>query len=404
MQVKTRLRGISQGELESYVRAVGVGFGHHNTDQAIAGWASLTEVPRALAVFDGDEIVATAGALTAEVTVPGGAQLTAAGVTAVTVRATHRRRGLLRQMMGELFSQAREREEPLAVLTASESHIYGRFGYGVASFGEAFSVAADRSAFRRDPEVGGRFRMVDEKTVRATFPALHDAVRRRTPGDINRTYAWWDLTAADAEFMREGKKPAFRVLHEDSAGNPDGYAIYRYEDKWPDGNPAKKVGVDEVIAADPEVELALWRYLFDLDLVGEVTGSVAQDSPLRWALLEPRRFVVKQIWDGIWVRILDVAAALGARRYAVPGALVLQVGEEGTFRIDVADTGEASCTSVTAEPDLVLGLEELGSIYLGSVRATTLSSAGRISGNADALRLADALFASERMAYLSTGF
>ena len=404
MQVTTLLRGISRDELESYVRAVGVGFGNHNTDQAVAGWASLTEVPRALAVFDGDEIVATSGAFTTEVTVPGGAHVMAAGVTAVTVRATHRRRGLLRQMMGELFNQAREHDEPMAVLTASESHIYGRFGYGVASFGEAFSVAADRSAFRRDPDVGGRFRIVDEKTVRSTFPALHDAVRRRTPGDINRTYAWWDLAAADAEFMREGKKPAFRVLHEDSAGNPDGYAIYRYDDKWPDGNPAKKVGVDEVIAADPEVELALWRYLFDLDLVGEVTGSVAQDAPLRWALLEPRRFVVKQIWDGIWVRILDVPAALTARRYAVPGVLVVQVGDEGTYRLDVDETGEASCESVTSEPDLVVGLEELGSMYLGAVRASTLAGANRVSGSGGPMRKADAMFASEQAPYLSTGF
>jgi predicted acetyltransferase len=404
VQVTTLLRGITEEELESYIRAVEAGFGHHGTDDAVAGWASLTEVPRALAVFDGDEMVATAGAFSLDVTVPGGEQLPAAGVTAVTVRSTHRRRGLLRQMMNQLFDHARDREEPLAVLTASESHIYGRFGYGIASFGESFSVATDRSAFRRHPEVGGRFRLVDEKTVRSTFPAVHDIVRRRTPGDINRTDPWWDLAAADAEFMREGKKPAFRVLHEDAAGNPDGYAVYRYENKWAEGNPAKKVEVEEVIAADPNVELALWRYLFDLDLVSEVRGSVPQDSPLRWALLEPRRFVVKQVWEGIWVRILDVDAALPARRYPLPGSLVLQVGDEGTFRLDVADTGEATCAAVTSEPDLVLGLEELGSMYLGAVRASTLAAAGRVSGTAKSIRVADAIFASERAPYLSTGF
>lgn len=404
VRVTIHLRGITQEELEPYIRAVEAGFGHHSSDEGVAGWASLTEVPRALAILDGDEIVATSGAFSLDVTVPGGAQVKAAGVTAVTVRSTHRRQGLLRQMMARLFDQAREREEPLAVLTASESHIYGRFGYGIASFGEAFSVATDRSAFRRQPDVDGRFRLVEEKTVRSTFPAIHDLVRRRTPGDINRTDAWWDLTAADAEFMREGKKSAFRVLHEDAAGNPDGYAIYRYDGKWPDGNPAKEVSVDEVVAPDPQVELALWRYLLDLDLVATVKGSVGFDSPLRWALVEPRRYVVKQIWDGLWVRILDVPAALVARTYAAPGSLVLQVGDTGTYRLEVDQSGEAACEPHSGEADLVIGLEELGSVYLGGVRPTILWGAGRIAGDSDALRRAQAMFASEKAPYLGTGF
>lgn len=404
MRVTIHLRGITPEELDPYIRAVEAGFGHHSSDEGAAGWASLTEVPRALAVFDGDEMVATSGAFSLDVTVPGGAQVKAAGVTAVTVRSTHRRQGLLRRMMTQLFDQAREREEPLAVLTASESHIYGRFGYGIASFGEAFSLATDRSAFRRQPEVDGRFRLVDEKTVRSTFPAIHDVVRRRTPGDINRTDAWWDLTAADAEFMREGKKPAFRVLHEDAAGNPDGYAIYRYEGKWPDGNPAKEVSVDEVVALDAEVELALWRYLLDLDLVATVKGAVAFDSPLRWALTEPRRYVVKQVWDGLWVRILDVPAALAARTYAAPGSLVIEVAGEGTYRLEVDESGAATCQAHSGDADLVLGLEELGSIYLGAVRPTTLWGAGRTSGDGLSLRRADAMFASERTPYLGTGF
>ena len=400
----TTLRGITQEELETYIKAVEAGFGHHGSEAEITGWSSMTEVPRAIAVFDGDDIVGTAGAFSLEVTVPGGAQLQSAGVTAVTVRATHRRQGLLRQMMTELFDQARSREEPLAVLTASESHIYGRFGYGVASFGQNFSVARDRSAFRTQPEVGGRFRIVDDKTVRATFPAIHDAVRRARPGDINRSDTWWDLTSEDAEIMRDGKKKAFRVLHEDAAGNPDGYAIYRYDGKWPDGNPAKEVLVDEVVSADPNVELALWRYLLDLDLVAEVKGSVPFDSPLRWALIEPRRFVVKQVWDGIWVRILDIPGALAARTYAVPGALTVQVGDEGTFRIEADDSGEATCQPHSGDADVVLGLEELGCIFLGAVTPTTLSTAGRVSGQPAALRRADAMFASERAPYLGTGF
>lgn len=400
----TTLRGITQEELESYIKAVEAGFGHHGTEAEVTGWSSMTEVPRAIAVFDGDDIVGTAGAFSLEVTVPGGSQVRSAGVTAVTVRATHRRQGLLRQMMAELFDQARSREEPLAVLTASESHIYGRFGYGVASFGQNFSVARDRSAFRTEPEVDGRFRIVDDKTVRATFPSIHDAVRRARPGDINRSDTWWDLTAEDAEIMRDGKKKAFRVLHEDAAGNPDGYAIYRYDGKWPDGNPAKEVLVDEVVSADPNVELALWRYLLDLDLVGEVKGPAPFDSPLRWALLEPRRFAVKQVWDGIWVRILDIPAALEARTYAAPGTLVVQVADEGTFRLEADESGNASCRPHSADADLVLGLEELGSIYLGAVTASTLRAAGRITGDTGALRRADAMFASERSPYLGTGF
>ena len=243
MRVTIDLRGITQDQLEQYIRTVEAGFGHHGTDAEVSGWASLTEVPRALAAFDGDDMVATAGAFSLEVTVPGARQVKAAGVTAVTVRQTHRRRGLLRKMMAELFDQAREREEPLAALTASESHIYGRFGYGIASFGESFKVATGRSAFREVPDVGGRLRIVDDKTVRSTFPQLHDAARRERPGDINRRDPWWDLAAVDAEIMREGMKQAFFVLHEDDGGVPDGYAKYRYDGTWTDGNPDKKVQV-----------------------------------------------------------------------------------------------------------------------------------------------------------------
>lgn len=406
MQVSTHLRGITEDELERYIKAVEGGFGHHGTEAEVSGWSSLTEVPRALAVFDGDDIVGTAGAFSLEVTVPGGRQVGAAGITAVTVRPTHRRRGLLRDMMAKLFDQAREREEPLAVLTASESHIYGRFGYGVASFSQHFKVATDRSAFREVPEVGGRFRLVDDKTSRSTFPQIHDAVRRKRPGDINRTDAWWDLAAVDAEIMRDGKKQAFHVLHEDASGNPDGFARYRYDGKWVDGNPAKSVEVEEVVALDREVELALWRFLFDLDLVAEVSGGAPLDSPLRWALLEPRRFAVKGIFDGLWVRILDVPAALSARTYSAPGEVVLGVEGEGSFRLIASEDGWGACEPVGAaeQVDVTLGLEELGSIYLGAVRATTLWGAGRLAGEAKALRLLDAMFASDRAPYLSTGF
>lgn len=405
MRVTVHLRGITQEELDTYIRAVEAGFGQHGTDAQVSGWSSLTEVPRAIAAFDGDDIVGTAGAFSLEVTVPGGAQLASAGVTAVTVRPTHRRQGLLRQMMGQLFDHARERGEPLAVLTASESNIYGRFGYGIASFGQVFSIGRDRSAFRRTPEAPGRVRLVDDKTVRSTFPPIHDAVRRTRPGDINRTDTWWDLAAEDSEIMREGKKKAFRVLHEDDRGNPDGYAVYRYEEgKWLNGNPAKEVSVDEVVALDSEVELALWRYLLDLDLVGEVKGSVPFDSPLRWALVEPRRFAVKQVWDGIWVRILDVPASLASRTYGQAGELVLRVGDEGTFSLTVDESGAASCKKATSDPDLSLGLEELGSVFLGGVRPSTLLAAGRVHGDVDAVRRADAMFASAKAPYLSTGF
>lgn len=406
MRVSTHLRGITEDELERYIKAVEVGFGHHGTEAEVSGWSSLTEVPRALAVFDGDDIVGTAGAFSLEVTVPGGQQVNAAGVTAVTVRPTHHRRGLLREMMAKLFDHAREREEPLAVLTASESHIYGRFGYGVASFGQLFKVATDRSAFRQAPNVGGRFRIVDDKTSRSTFPQLHDAVRRQRPGDINRTEAWWDLAAVDAEVMREGKKQAFHVLHEDASGNPDGFARYRYDGKWVDGNPAKTVEVEEVVALDRDVELALWRFLFDLDLVAEVSGGAPLDSPLRWALLEPRRFAVKGVFDGLWVRILDVPAALSARSYSAAGEVVLAVAGEGSFRLVAGEDGLGACKPVggTTPADVTLGLEELGSMYLGAVRATTLWGADRAHGETRALRLLDAMFASERAAYLSTGF
>lgn len=404
MRVNLHLRRITPAEVADYIRAVEAGFGFRSSDEEIAGWSSLTEVDRTAVVFDGDDMVGTSGAFSLEVSVPGGRQVKASGVTAVTVRATHRRRGLLRQMMDKLLDDARERGEPLAVLTASESHIYGRFGFGAASFGASVSIATDRSGFRAVPDVPGRFRMVDDKTVRDTFPAIHDAVRRRRPGDIGRTDPWWDLAAVDSEIMRNGAKKAFRVLHEDAAGNPDGYATYRYSGTWEDGNPAKAVSVDEVVAAGTQVELALWRYLLDLDLVATVKAELPLDSVLRWALVEPRRYLVKQVTDQLWVRLLDVPAALSARTYSEPGHLVIRVLDEATFRLSVDENGVGVCEPSTEEPDVTLGHEELGSVYLGAVRFTTLSGAGRADGSRSALRRADAMFASEHAPFLSTGF
>lgn len=408
------LRPITEDEWPAYCRRVEAGFGQVATEQTVAGWRRLTEMERTLAAFDGDQIIGTAGAYTLELTVPGGGLVRAAGVTAVGVAPTHRRRGVLRSMMVRQLDDVVALGEPIAVLTASESIIYGRFGYGLATSQTKIALEVRHSAFGRPVTDPGRLRLIDPEESKKLLPGVFDAARRRQPGDVTRSEAFWEIAAEDPEFWREGRPAGvFRVVHEDASGRADGYAVYRYQGKWPDGNPAKVVDVEDWAAADDQVELALWRYLLDLDLVAEVQAwDLPVEHPLRWALADPRRLRTQAVTDHLWVRILDVPAALAARTYGAEDRLVLDVADPfrpesaARYRLDGAGAGAAACVPVEGgEADLALDVSDLGAIYLGGVRPSTLARAGRITEHTPgALRRADQLFAAEKPPWCRTGF
>ena len=286
------LRPVTEAELDDFRRATGVAFGSIGGDDDFAVGPGL-DVDRSLAGFDGTEIVATAAALSFELTVPGHALVPTAGVTMVGVHPTHRRRGLLVRMMEEQLADVAARSEPLAVLTASESAIYGRFGYGLATFSTFWSLRTEGTTFARPSTAGGQFRLLDPATARSTVvPPLYDAARKRHVGEVTRSAKWFEHTFGDRP---DGKDPGARSpwCTNPTTGTPTASPRYRIKDEWPGGIAANTLEVLDLYALDDEVEAALWQFLVDIDLVANVKGIGRPiDEPLRWRLADPRRLQI----------------------------------------------------------------------------------------------------------------
>jgi predicted acetyltransferase len=411
------LRPVDAGEVVAFVRAVDAAFGNVPTDEDLAYFTALTVPDQTLAVFDGGRIVATAGWNAFELTLPAAAGsaypvISVPGVTAVGVHPTHRRQGLLNRMMTRQLDDLRRRGELLAILTASESVIYGRYGYGLAQSFQEVAVASRRAAFRRPVVTGGHMRLADPDEAGKILPDLHDRARRLRPGEISRPPQWWEWQFRDPEKDRDGGGARFYAVHESDRGEPDGYTSYRYHHSWPDGLPSSRVAVRDVTALTPDVYAALWRFLLDLDLVGEVTcHSRPLDETLRWLLAEPRQLRTTGIGDHIWARIIDVPGALAARGYGTEEQLVLDVqwpdpDSAGRFALTTGpDAGHCRKARRSDKTDLVLGLADLGAVYLGAVGLSVLARAGRVvEERPGALARADAAFASPVAPFCGTGF
>lgn len=371
----------------------------------------LAELDRTLAAFDGAVIAGLGRIYSFEITVPGGATLPAAAVSWIGVVPTHRRRGVLSAIMRTQIGDAVERGEPMLVLTASEGVIYRRFGFGVSTWSMAVALDATRSGFVRDVATAGSLRMIDEAEAAATLPGVFERARLVYPGSVTRPDEWWGPELFDPDHP-EGDTPAgFYVLHERPDGEPDGYVAYGVGGTWEAGVPAKKVTVLDMVAADPEVRARLWRYVCDLDLVTTVESwTTPVDDPLRWLLADARGLNRSRVGDWLWVRLVDVPAALSARRYCVDGRLVIEVTDElrpdvaGRYELDGGTEG-ATCSRTTREPDLVTRVSELGAAYLGGVAFSTLARAGLVEQRTDgALALADLMFASSPLPFCGTWF
>jgi predicted acetyltransferase len=342
-------------------------------------WLQNFELGRMHAAFDDGAIVAGAGAFSFQMTVPGGRSVPTAGVTIVGVLPTHRRRGILRSMMRAQLDDVHERGEPLAALFASEETIYGRYGYGLASLTVQFDVDKAHSAFRPGVETVGRVRLVDAASAATQMPDVYDAVRSVTPGTFERLPSWWEhrLLADPEEFRFGGSPKHFAVLEVD--GEPRAYAIYRLHVSFGDLGPETKLQTIEVMAADPAATASIWRYLLDVDWTRTVSARLQPvDHPLVLLLARPS-FARPTLSDGLWVRLVDVQAALSSRTYADDFAVVFEVRDEfcpwngGRWKLE---GGEASRTDDAA--DIALDVAELGSVYLGGFTFRDLHRAGRI--------------------------
>jgi predicted acetyltransferase len=410
--VDVELRAVTEDEFPTFARNLANAFGYFADDDDVAEHRAATELDRTIGVFDGDEIVGTASALSFELTVPGNAvTVPAAGVTAVSVRATHRRRGLLTQIMQHQLDDVARREEPLALLTASEGGIYERFGYGLATFSSWWHVRPEGLAFARPPAPGGRMRFVSTDDARGIVPALYDEARRRRVGEVTRADAVWDARFADRPRHRGSKSALFAVVHESDTGVPDGYVLYRMRSSWVSNHADNVLSVAELEALDPEVEAALWHFVVNVDLVTRVeSGDRPVDEALRWRLADPRRLHVEHVNDHLWVRIVDPAAALAARSYGADDALVLELSDrfrpenEGCWRV-AASGGGAQVSRTADAPDLSLGVAALGSVYLGGVAPSVLARAGRLHEHTGAaVARADRMFAATPAPWCSTHF
>lgn len=403
------LRPVTQEELPQFVRADGIGFGIISTDEHITDAEHVLELDRTVAVFDGDEIVGTAAAFTFELTLPGLSTLPAAGVTWVSVLPTHRRQGVLRRIMAFQLDDVAARDEPLAVLTASEGGIYDRFGYGAATFTYDLEVDPARVKWRDVLPDAGRVRLIDAEAARKVFPPVFDLVRRGRPGDHQRTDAVWDHWFQDKEKWRNGMSARFYVVHESATGEVDGFVAYRRTTGWDQfGNPNGSALVEDVFATEPAAYAALWRHVLSLDLVATVKApDRPADEPVRWLVANARSIRVSSYGDDLWVRILDVERALSARSYAADGRLVFDV-EDG-FRPQTAGRyvldGGRCVRDAAAVPDFELDIAMLGSVYLGGVTFTELVAAGRITEfTPGAAARADAMFRSTPLPSSQTGF
>jgi predicted acetyltransferase len=316
-----------------------------------------------------------------EITVPGLRQVAAGGVTATGVIATHRRRGLLRRMMQHLFDDALSRGEPLAMLSASEGSIYGRFGFSPATLRTRWEIERGQAQFLPADPPTGRLELVGAATAREAWPVVHEQVRRARVGELSPQPDQWD-GLSDAPHDTRG--PLRYVVHRTDHGEIDGVANFRLP--WsPTVEDSGTLVVEALQATDSETYREMWQLLLDFDLTRRVVAvSRPADEPLRWMLQNPRAMRITRQSDNLWLRILDLPRALEARTYDVATQIVLRVGSdpmcphnEGTWRLDAGPDG-ASCTRVRAEPDLALDIQALGSLYLGGVSADLLTSAGRI--------------------------
>jgi predicted acetyltransferase len=399
------MRLIEAGEEERFVRSVMVPFldpPNEEDGEELAHWVSTLESDRAWVQDDRGRFVANGAIDSMDLTVPGGGTVKMAGVTAVGVHPTHRRRGFLTQMMALMLSDARRRGEPVAGLLASESVIYGRFGFGHATDDHKLQIRSDRSAFTR-PGPDLELSLLEKDEALKVLPELFDRCRRARAGEPNRTVERWEWLLKDRARIREGGRASFL------AACDEGFVRYRVAANEED------LLVEDLMGTSPEVEAGLWRFVLDIDLIDHVVAKRRPvDEPVRWRLADPRQLEVKAVDDYLYLRVLDVAAALEARRYHRRGRLVLEitqppVAEEqdpGRWVLD-AGPGGAECRRATASDtsDLRMEITDLGSIYLGGFKPSTLAAAGRVEElTAGSLDVADAVFSTPLAPRTATGF
>ncbi|MDX1659837.1 MAG: GNAT family N-acetyltransferase [Nitriliruptorales bacterium] len=393
------IRPVTEDEYVEWGRTVERAFGEDPSEERLGRFRPLyDDLSRTMAAFAGDRIVGTNADFAFDMSVPGGDPVPCAGVTAVSVATDWRRRGVLRRMMREqLVRVHEEHQEPFAALYASESPIYGRFGYGTAAPHIHYKIGRHHAELAVDADVRS-VRLIDAPTALEVYPVLYDAARSTRGGMMSRSETWWrGVLEHDDPEDRDGWSPRSLALTPDR-----GYAFYRTKSDWDMQGAKGKLRVEQLVATDPETAAALWQFLFGVDLVGEIVAWMRPvDDPLP-SLLNYRGRLQENRREGLWLRLVDVGAALVTRRYDAPGQLTLEVRDsfcdwnQGKWSLEVDDDGQAACERSDRQPDLELGVDALAGLFLGGLAPHQLADAGRIDERRDgALSAARRMFATD---------
>ena len=320
-----------------------------------------------------------------DLSVPGGNDVQACAISAVTVAQTHHRRGIARAMMQGELRAAAALGVPVATLTVSESTIYGRYGFAPAATAANWRIDRRRAGWL-GPMPTGRFDYISRERWAELAPAVHERVRRQAPGELSMPASHWARFARTHTGAHEpGAVRA--VQYANATGAVTGLVLFSMQENHDDFTKSG-LHVQWLVADGAEAYAALWYFVLQHDLVGELrAGELSVDEPLWWLIADQRAAQVS-VTDHHYVRVLDVPAALEARQYQAAGAVDLTVTDplghaDGRWLLETDSSGQGRVQPLTAPaPDGAIevrwGVQELSAAYLGGVSLATLAYAGRV--------------------------
>ena len=380
-------RSVTENDLQAVYESQAWIF-HSHFDES---WMSIArewfELGDFIGAFDGSDPVGVTEQYSFEMTVPGGSVATAC-IRGVSVLPSHRRRGLLTEMMKRQLTAAHESGLSLSALEASESPIYGRFGYGIACEQESWSIDRHRTGYREGYSWNGSLKMVKSDRAREVFPEVYArAAPKRAGVIVQPPNPWWHEIFG----KEDAKDTNFYVEYRES--DVEGCAVYQIK--------GGIVTVSLFLAGSDDAYAALWRYLFDIDLVSTIKASNRpRDEQLVW-MLHDARALERKPRDRTWLRLVDVPQALSSRTYAQEGEIVFKVRDsfcpwnDGSYHL-TGSPSSATCRPTTKSPDITLSVDDLAVPYLGGSPFTPLAHARRAEEHTPgALTHADAMFATQ---------
>jgi predicted acetyltransferase len=396
--VDLKIRPVAEDELDEYVSVLELAVGRRMTGGALTEARDYYELERTLAAFESGRLVGGLASNALELTVPGNMALPAARITLTGVLPTHRRRGISTELNRRQLRWLRDRGEPLAVFTTTGPGFYRRLGYSPATQAAEVEIATAPRLLETKMAQPDAVRVVDEEERDRLLPEIFERHRRRQPGQISRTASFWHAWFQDFDLYRKGE-PGDRFAA--VADETEGYLTYRLRPGDPREQPVSTLVIEDLVAVTDEARASLWAFCLEFAQAPKVVAhNLPVDEPLTWMLAEPRLLRFTKLREFIWLRLVDLQAALNARAYGARGSLALEVADStlpenaGRFLLET-DGDAASCTRGEEEPELELDIADLAAVYLGGATFATLARAGRVRETSPrAVARADALFAS----------